>query len=109
MASNIAPLILFVIIIAVFYVIMVLPQQRRTREHQKLVDSVKPGTTVMTVGGIIGVVRGVAEDTMVLEVQPGVELTVARQAIARRLDEFDSDQVIVEDRENTPGHEEIDG
>jgi preprotein translocase subunit YajC len=57
------PLILMVV---VFYFIFIRPQQRKAREHQSLLKTIKPGDRVLTSGGIVGVIITVKEKTVSL-------------------------------------------
>lgn len=70
---------------AVFWLLFIRPQQRRVREHQALVASLQPGDAVISTAGIFGTVTSVDDDTVRLQVAPGTELRMARQAIARRI------------------------
>jgi preprotein translocase subunit YajC len=74
----------FVVLIAAFFFLVVLPQRRRIASHQMLVDSLRAGDRIVTTGGIYGTVQSIAETTMAIEVAPGLDITVARGAIARR-------------------------
>lgn len=73
-------------LIALFWVIMVRPQQQRMREQQALVETLQVGDRVISAGGIHGTVVAVADDTIELQVTDTVVLTMARPAVARRLD-----------------------
>lgn len=86
MPANVTPIIVLVAVVAIFYFMLILPQQRRTRAHRELVAGLKNGDEVMTIGGVIGTVREVTDDRLKLEVASGVELTVARQAIAQKIE-----------------------
>jgi len=74
----------FVVLIAAFFFLVVLPQRRRIAAHQFLVDSLRTGDRIVTTGGIFGTVQSIEDTTMVIEVAPGIDITVARGAIARR-------------------------
>lgn len=86
MPANITPIIVLVGVIVIFYFLLILPQQRRTKAHRELVAGLKNGDEVMTIGGIIGTVRAVTEDRLKLEIAKGVEITMARQAIAQKVE-----------------------
>jgi preprotein translocase subunit YajC len=77
----------FVVLAAAFFLLIVRPQRRRAAAHNALVQAVETGDEVITTGGIFGVVREVGEETVDLEVSPGVVLHLARQAIAQRVPE----------------------
>jgi preprotein translocase subunit YajC len=85
--AQFLPLIL---IVAVFYLLLIRPQQRKARQHQELVQSTNVGDRVVTIGGIHGTVQTIDEDTVQLEVSRGTTITMARTAIARRLVDADT-------------------
>lgn len=76
-------LIFMIAIFAVFYFLMILPQQRRQKKWQQMLGELKAGDKVVTTGGIRGVVFSVKDDALVLRVAPdNIKLEVTRQAIA---------------------------
>lgn len=82
-------LLVFPLLFIAMWFLLIRPQQQRARRQRELVAGISVGAEVVTVGGIIGTVRTLGEDEMVLEVGPGVELRVLRAAISRRLDRVD--------------------
>lgn len=89
--SGPASFIPLLLIVVVFYVLLIRPQQRKAKQHQQLVQAVGVGDRVVTIGGLHGTVESVDEDTMRLEVAPGTVITLTRGAIARRLIDADTD------------------
>lgn len=85
--AGFLPLLL---IVAVFYFLLIRPQQTRARKHRELVTSINTGDRVVTIGGMHGTIRTVDEDTLQLEVAPGTVVTLAKQAISRRLVDADT-------------------
>lgn len=81
------PLIVLAVTFALLWVLFILPQQRRVRAHQALVDSVGPGDRVILSAGIYGRIIELGPEDMTLEVAPGVQLRVARQAVLRRVED----------------------
>lgn len=77
-------LIILVGTFAVFWLLFIRPQQARVRAHQALVATLEVGDEVVTTSGIHGTIRGLDADDARLEIAPGVEVRIARQAIARR-------------------------
>lgn len=79
-----------VIVIAVtfglLWLLFILPQQRRVRAHQQLVMSLEEGDEVVLTAGIYGRITSLGPEDLDLEVAPGVELRVARQAVLRRIE-----------------------
>lgn len=76
-------IIYFVVLIALFFVLIVLPQRRRGAAQRAFVQSLEVGDEVFTNGGILGTVTALEEQMVDLEVAPGVVLRVARVAIAQ--------------------------
>jgi preprotein translocase subunit YajC len=89
-ASPLAGFLPIILIIAVFYFLLIRPQQKRARQHRELVSSVDVGDRVVTIGGLHGTVRSVDEDTLRLEIGPNMDITVAKQAVSRRLVDADT-------------------
>ena len=79
-----------ILIVVVFYFLLIRPQQKRARQHRELVSSVSAGDRVVTIGGLHGTVRTVDEETIQLEVAPNLDMTVAKQAVSRRLIDADT-------------------
>lgn len=65
-----------------FYFLMVRPQRKRQKEHQKLVEELKRGDKVITAGGIYGVIESTSEDSIVIRVESGTTMRVARGSVA---------------------------
>ncbi len=73
----------FAVIALAFFLLIVLPQRRRTTAHRALLASLSEGDEVITIGGILGTIRELDDEKIQLEVADGVILTVARNAIAQ--------------------------
>ena len=78
-------LIFLLLMGAVFYFLLIRPQQRRQRSQRALIESVDVGDEVMTVGGMYGTVREMDDDSVTLEVAPGVDIRFTKTAVARKL------------------------
>ena len=72
------PIILF----AIFYFILIRPQQKKAKEHKALLESLKKGDKVVTAGGMHGKVTAVEESTVTLEVANGVNIKFNKGHIA---------------------------
>ena len=70
------------LIIAVFYFLLIRPQQRRQKQLQETIASLKTGDRVITNGGVIGVITMVRESTFLIRSADKTILEVARTAIA---------------------------
>ncbi len=78
-------LIMLLILFGIFYFLLILPQQRQAKKHREMINSLKKGDRVITTGGIIGTISGVADDTVTLQIADGVKVKVAKSYIASKL------------------------
>jgi preprotein translocase subunit YajC len=76
------PLIFLAAMAAVLWFVLIRPQRRRQQEHRAIVSGLSPDDEVITAGGVFGTVRSVADDHVVLEIAPGTEIRVAKEAVA---------------------------
>ncbi len=75
-------IIFLVLMFGLFYFLMIRPQRKRQKEHQKLVEELKRGDRVITAGGIYGVIESLSEDSIVVKVESGATIRVARGSVA---------------------------
>jgi preprotein translocase subunit YajC len=80
--SGLAQLMPLVLIIAVFYVLVIRPQQKRQRQLQETISSLRINDKVVTTGGIIGVITAVRDSSFIIRSADKTILEVARTAIA---------------------------
>lgn len=79
------------LIFAVFYFLLIRPQQKKLEEHTSLIKALKKGDKVITGGGIVGTVSGLAGDEYVMvEIAQGVQVKVARSTISGYVKEMDT-------------------
>ena len=74
--------IFIVVWIGIFYFLLIRPNKKRQKEQQNLLNSLKEGAEVITIGGIKGTIAFVGEDYVELRVDKGVKLTFRKSAIA---------------------------
>ena len=83
--SQLISLLPLIAIFAVFYFLLILPNQRRQKKQQEMLVDLKSGDRVVTSGGIRGTIIGVKEDFLLLRVPPDqVKLEVQRSAVVSR-------------------------
>lgn len=80
-------LIMFALIIGIFYFMILRPQQKRQKERQKLLDSLKKGDRVVTAAGVYGTIAGLDDKTALVQVADNVKLKFERSAITTVLSE----------------------
>ncbi len=74
-------IIMLVMMFAIFYFLLIRPQQKKARMHKELVDSLKIGDTVITVGGIYGKVVAIQDDVLSVEIATGVKIRITRSSV----------------------------
>jgi len=75
-------LIMFGLIIAIFYFMIIRPQQKRQKEREALLGQIKKGDKIITAGGIHGDVVGLDEKTLLIEIADKVKVKVERNSIS---------------------------
>lgn len=73
--------ILLIGMVVLFYFILIRPQQKRAKEHKKMVSEISKGDEVVTNGGVLGKVTQVGEQYLSLEVAENVEIKLQIQAV----------------------------
>ena len=76
---NLLPMLL---IFAVLYFVLYMPQRKRMKQHQEMLSKLKHGDRVVTASGIYGTITGLAEKVVTLEVDDDVRIKVARSQVA---------------------------
>ncbi|MDR2100989.1 MAG: preprotein translocase subunit YajC [Treponema sp.] len=80
--SFITTLIPFALIIAIFYFLIIRPQNKKQKETQNMLKALKKGDKVVTIGGIHGVIQSVKENSIILKVDENTKLEFTRSAIS---------------------------
>ncbi|MDQ4069177.1 MAG: preprotein translocase subunit YajC [Actinomycetota bacterium] len=90
------PLLALLLTFGLMWVLLILPQQRRMRQHQEVIASLRVGDEIVTAGGVYGTITSVDEDTLAVEVAPGVVLRILRTAVNQRIGPPDDDDAEVD-------------
>jgi preprotein translocase subunit YajC len=80
--SFVTTMIMFALIFVIFYFMILRPQQKRTKQRDKLLSELKKGDKVVTSGGMHGKIVNVEEKTIVVEVDENVKLKFERSAVS---------------------------
>ena len=81
-ANLISTLIMFGAIFLIFYFMIIRPQQKRAKQREKMLSNMQKGDKVVTSGGLHGIIAGLDEKTVLLQVGDNVKLKFERSAIA---------------------------
>ncbi len=68
--------------IAVFYLFFIRPQQKKQKEQKKFIEAIKKGDKVVTIGGIHGKVHAIEGETIIVEVDRGMKLTIEKSSVS---------------------------
>ena len=79
--SMVSTIIMFGAIFLIFYFMIIRPQQKKSKERQKLLSNLEKGDKVVTSGGIHGIIAGLDEKTCLLQVSDNLKMKVDRSAI----------------------------
>jgi preprotein translocase subunit YajC len=72
----------FVAIIAIFYFLIIRPQNKKQKETQKMLAALKKGDKIVTIGGIHGTIQNVKEQTVIVKVDEDTKVEFSRSAIS---------------------------
>ena len=80
--SALASIVPLILMFAIFYFLLIRPQQKKAKQHKALLSSIKKGDRIVTSGGLHGVITGVADDVVTMEVAPKIRVKVSRGSVA---------------------------
>lgn len=84
-ATSIWPMIIFIVVLfALMYFVMIRPQRRRQKEHQDLIEELHRGDKVVTTGGIYGDIESVSDDSVLLKMESGATIRVAKSSVVTK-------------------------
>jgi preprotein translocase subunit YajC len=75
------------VLFAIFYFLIIMPQQRQAKAHKAMLEALKRGDKVVTSGGLIGEIASVEEDFIKIKLSDDVIVKVVREYISKKLDE----------------------
>ena len=79
--SSPTSIIMMVVMFAVFYFLLIRPQQKKAKDHQKMLGAIQKGSEIVTNGGIIGRVTGISDKTLTIEISEKVRVRVLRSQV----------------------------
>jgi preprotein translocase subunit YajC len=81
--GGLSSLLLIVGVFVLIYFMMIRPQQKRRRDVQNMQSTMGPGDEIITVGGLYGTIREMDDESVLLEIAPGVTARYAKAAIGK--------------------------
>ncbi len=85
--QALSPILMMLLMFAVFYFILIRPQVKKQRETQEMLKKLDKGDTIITRGGIIGKITGSSGDVLVVELQEKVRVRIPRAYVEGRWDD----------------------
>jgi preprotein translocase subunit YajC len=80
--STVYMILFLVLLFGIFYLMIIRPQNKRQKEHMDLINNLKVGDRIITIGGIYGKIDSVREDSYVIKVESGELIRIAKNAVA---------------------------
>tara|TARA_B100000579_G_scaffold431409_1_gene446400 strand:- start:173 stop:484 length:312 start_codon:yes stop_codon:yes gene_type:complete len=80
--GGMSMLIMIGIFFLIMYFMIIRPQNKRAKEHNKLIDSLTNGTEVVVSNGIMGKIVGMKDDTIELEISKGIAIKVRKNSVS---------------------------
>ncbi|THJ21631.1 MAG: preprotein translocase subunit YajC [Nitrospira sp. CG24E] len=90
--STILSLLPFALIFVIFYFLVIMPQQKRTKQQKELREALKKGDKVVTASGIWGTVANLGKETVTLQIADTAKIRIQRDQIARLRGSEDEDK-----------------
>ncbi len=82
-SGSLVPLLLIAGLFVLTYFLIIRPQSKRKREQAQMQSAIGPGTDIVTIGGMYGTVVEVDDESVTLEIAPGIHARYARAAIGQ--------------------------
>ena len=82
-----ASLLPLIILFVIFYLLVILPQQRQAKKHKSMVEALKKGDKIVTTGGIYAEVVRNEPEVLVIRIAKDVEIRLDKAAVARKLND----------------------
>ncbi len=83
--NMMSTIIMFGAIFVIFYFMIIRPQQKKSKERQKMLEAIEKGNKIVTSGGIHGVIDGIDDKTILLDIGNKVKMKVERSAVSQIL------------------------
>lgn len=90
MFENWGMIIILVALFGLMYFFMIRPRQKQQKQREEMTEHLTVGDKVITAGGIHGQIEGLREDTVILKIESGATMKVARSSILGKQDVEDS-------------------
>jgi preprotein translocase subunit YajC len=80
--SSFTAFIPLILMFAIFYFLLIRPQQKKAKAHKETLTQLKKGDQIVSSGGLHGVITGLADDVVTMEIAPKVRVKISRGSVA---------------------------
>lgn len=88
--NMLTALLPFILVFAIFYLLIIMPQRKKQKRHMDLVENLRPGDRIVTTAGIFGTVMGVQKDRIELKIAANVKIDITKSAVGHILGATDT-------------------
>ena len=85
--------IFILVLLALMWFLLIRPQRRRQLEQQRMINSLRVGQEIVTAGGLYGTVTEVVDDEVRAEIADGIEVRIAKRAVAGIIGEEEDEEL----------------
>jgi preprotein translocase subunit YajC len=89
-AGGLAGFLPIIILFAIFYFLLIRPQQKKAKEHREMISNLKKGNRIVTYGGIYGTITSIDDTTIGLEIAEKVKIKLSRGNVAATVSEAET-------------------
>jgi len=75
-----------ILIFVAFYFLLIAPQRKKQKQHEKMIKSLEKGAKIKTVGGMFGTITGVKDDCFVIRIAENVKVEISKEAVSAKID-----------------------
>jgi preprotein translocase subunit YajC len=100
--AMITTLIPFALIFVIMYFFMIRPQNKKQKETQAMLNALKKGDRIVTVGGLHGTIQRVNDQTVLVKVDENTKLEFARSAISQVIAQGRAEKSVKDDEDDKP-------
>jgi preprotein translocase subunit YajC len=80
--SSFTAFIPLILMFAIFYFLLIRPQQKKSKAHKETLTNLKKGDQIVSSGGLHGVITGLTDDIVTMEIAPKVRVKISRGSVA---------------------------
>ena len=84
-AGGLTAFVPLILMFVIFYFLLIRPQQKKSKEHQKMISSLKKGDRIITSGGVHGIITSLGDTTVSLEIAENVKIKINRGNVGGNL------------------------